>query len=140
VPCFEVCSKRHCCAANVYLVGLRIFCLLFIYFDFCTRKIHGPVTFIYQQFRVVQDFLFKLKSRENITEYIEAKRNRSEFLSTKMCFRCALANCEKPPLASSCLSVCPHGISRLPRKDFFFNLIFNTLAKNGQENSSCVKI
>ena len=123
------------------LLALGNFAFLFI---FCIRKIHIPVTLIYQPFSVVQDVWIKFKSRESVTDYIEAKLNRSEFLCTKVCFTCPFADCEKRLLTSSCLSVClslcPRGISRLPRERSLRNLIFNSFSKIRQENSNFIKI
>jgi len=49
-------------------------------------------------------------------------------------------NCEKRPIASSCLSVRPHGTSRLPLDGFLRNLIFEDFSKICKENSSVIKI
>ena len=49
-------------------------------------------------------------------------------------------NCEKRLLASSCLSVRPHGTTRLPLDGFSFNLIFEDFSKICWENSILIKI
>jgi hypothetical protein len=92
---------------------------------------------------VVQDVGIKLKSKESVTDYVEAKLNRSEFLCTKVCFTCSFANCEKLLLASSCLSVCLSVRMKYlgsHEGDFLRNLIFNSFSKIRQENSNFIKI
>jgi hypothetical protein len=49
-------------------------------------------------------------------------------------------NCEKRLLASSCLSVRPHGTSRLPLEGFTLNFISEYSSKICWENSSFIKI
>ena len=48
-------------------------------------------------------------------------------------------NCEKRLLASSCLSVRPHGKTPLPLDGFSWNLIFEDFSKACRENSSFFK-
>jgi len=49
-------------------------------------------------------------------------------------------NCENRPLASSCLSVRPHGATRLPLDGFSRNLIWEYFSKMCSENSTFIKI
>jgi hypothetical protein len=55
-------------------------------------------------------------------------------VQTKTCastfFWARLKNCEKLLLASSCLSVCPHGKTLLPLDGFLWNLIFWVFFEN----------
>jgi hypothetical protein len=44
-------------------------------------------------------------------------------------FRCVRKICEKRLLASSCLSVRPHGTTRLPLDGFSWNLVFEYFSK-----------
>jgi len=46
-------------------------------------------------------------------------------------------NCETQLLASSCLSVCPHGTTRLPLDGFSWNLIFEDFSKICWERFKC---
>ena len=48
--------------------------------------------------------------------------------------------CEKRLLTSSCLSVCPHGITRLPLDRYLGNLINEEFSKSGRVNSSLIRI
>jgi len=49
------------------------------------------------------------------------------------------AKLRKRLIASSCLSVRPHGTARLPREGFSWNLIFESISKICRENSSFIK-
>jgi len=61
------------------------------------------------------------------------------FLGGVTNFWALLKNCEKRPLASSCLSVYPNGTTRLPRKEFSRNLILENFSKMCRENSGSLK-
>ena len=49
-------------------------------------------------------------------------------------------NCERRLLASSCLSVRPHGTSRLPLDGFSWNLIYENISKICREKPSFINI
>ena len=55
-------------------------------------------------------------------------------------FRRVSQNNEMRPLVSSCLSVSPHGTTRLPMDDVSWNSVFEYFSKICSENSSLVKI
>ena len=80
-------------------------------------------------------------------EISEIQKNNSATLVLlwRCCFfRRVQDNCEKRVLASSCLSVClsvcPHGTTRLPLDSFPWNLIFKYFSKICRENSSFIEI
>jgi hypothetical protein len=52
----------------------------------------------------------------------------------------AFANCEKRLLASSCLSVCPHGTTRHPQDGFSRNFVIENFSKICWEYSTFIKI
>ena len=55
-----------------------------------------------------------------------------------ICTHC-LKNSEKRLLASSCLSVRPHGTTRLPQQGFSLNLVLDNFSKIYRENSNVLK-
>jgi hypothetical protein len=69
-------------------VWLALGNFVFEFFIFLYRKNLQFCNFIYQLFSLVQGVWIESKSMESVTKYIEAKRNRSEFLSTEVSYSC----------------------------------------------------